>query len=93
MTTATEPAPVPAPLDGERLLTAAELGTLFRVTARTAARWGADGAYGGFKTHGGRVRFREAAVRQAIGSLPGAAAPGAGPSTSTVPAAERQDLS
>lgn len=59
-----------APLDGERLLTTAEVGALFRVSARTAAIWGAAGMYGSIRTPGRRLLFPESKVRQAVKGSP-----------------------
>jgi excisionase family DNA binding protein len=52
---------------GERLYTPDELGALFRVDPRTATRWAAQGRVESIKTPGGRWRFRESAVRRALG--------------------------
>ena len=52
----------------ERLLTPGEVAALFRVDPRTATRWGASGKLGACRTPGGRIRFRESAVAQQLGS-------------------------
>ena len=67
MTHPTEADANPGALDGERLLTSDEVAVLYRVSPRTAARWAAAGKLGGLRTPGGQLRFRESAVRQAIG--------------------------
>jgi excisionase family DNA binding protein len=47
----------------ERLLTPAEVATLFRVDPKTVTRWALAGRIGSIKTPGGHRRFREAEVR------------------------------
>ena len=67
MTIASDPGTA-GQVTGERLLTPGEVGTLYRVDPRTAARWAAQGWPPAVKTPGGRWRFRESAVRQALGA-------------------------
>lgn len=51
----------------ERLLTPAEVASLFRVDPKTVARWAADGKIPAIRTLGGHRRFREADVRALLG--------------------------
>lgn len=50
-------------LNGDRLMTPAEVGALFRVDPKTVSRWGAAGRLGSVRTPGGHRRFRESEVR------------------------------
>ena len=49
--------------NGQRLLTPAEVATLFRVDPKTVTRWAAAGRIGSIRTPGGHRRFRESEVR------------------------------
>jgi hypothetical protein len=55
----------PGPDARGRLLTPAEVGAIFRVDPKTAARWAAAGWGDSFKTPGGRWRFPESSVLRA----------------------------
>jgi excisionase family DNA binding protein len=50
----------------DRLLTPREVAVLFRVDAKTVARWAATGRIKGVRTPGGQWRFRESDVRDAL---------------------------
>ncbi len=50
-------------LDGDRLLTRAEVASLFRVEPKTVTRWAQAGRLGSIRTLGGHRRFRESEVR------------------------------
>jgi len=50
-----------APAD--RLLTPAEVATLFRVDPKTVTRWAKSGRLSSIRTLGGHRRYREAEVR------------------------------
>jgi excisionase family DNA binding protein len=54
------------PAADERLLTPAEVAALFRVDPKTAGRWAKQRKMGAIKTPGGRWRFPESQVRQAL---------------------------
>jgi len=54
--------PIP-PVDHDRLLTAGEVGRLFRVDPKTVTRWAAAGRLPFVRTLGGHHRFRESVVR------------------------------
>lgn len=47
----------------DRLLTPAEVASLFRVDPKTVTRWAAAGKIGSIRTPGGHRRFREVEVR------------------------------
>jgi hypothetical protein len=55
----------PGPSAGGRLLTPAEVGAIFRVDPKTAARWAAAGLMDSLKTPGGHWRFPESSVLRA----------------------------
>jgi excisionase family DNA binding protein len=48
---------------GEKLLTATEVATLFRVDPKTVTRWAVAGRIGCILTPGGQRRYRESEVR------------------------------
>ena len=52
--------------DGERLLTPAEVASLFRVDPKTVTRWAKAGKLSSIRTLGGHRRYREAEVRQLL---------------------------
>lgn len=55
---------MPVILDnGDRLLTPAEVASLFRVDAKTVTRWASADKIGSIRTPGGHRRFRESEVR------------------------------
>jgi excisionase family DNA binding protein len=47
----------------DRLLTPGEVAALFRVDAKTVARWARSGRISSVRTLGGHRRFRESEVR------------------------------
>jgi excisionase family DNA binding protein len=47
----------------DRLLTPAEVASLFRVDPKTVSRWASDGKISRMRTPGGHNRFRESQVR------------------------------
>jgi len=49
--------------DNEKLLTPAEVATLFRVDPKTVTRWARAGKLTSVRTLGGHRRYREAEVR------------------------------
>jgi excisionase family DNA binding protein len=51
------------PLDGDRLMTSAEVARLFAVDPKTVARWANDGRINSMRTPGNHRRFRESEVR------------------------------
>ncbi len=56
--------------DGDRLLTPAEVGSLFRVGPKTVTRWAGAGKLASLQTPGGQRRFRESAVRKLLEGCP-----------------------
>jgi excisionase family DNA binding protein len=56
----------PGLLDGDRLLTPAEVGALFRVDPKTVGRWARAGLIGSVRTIGGHRRYRESEIRALI---------------------------
>lgn len=50
----------------DRLLTPAEVASLFRVDPKTVSRWAESGRLKGFRTPGGHWRFRESDVRKVL---------------------------
>jgi excisionase family DNA binding protein len=52
--------PVTAP---EKLLTTGDVAALYRVDAKSVARWVKNGKLTAVRTPGGRLRFREAEIR------------------------------
>ena len=51
---------------GERLLTQAEVATLFRVDPKTVTRWAKAGKLSSIRTLGGHRRYWEAEVRRLL---------------------------
>jgi excisionase family DNA binding protein len=49
--------------NNDRLLTPTEVARLFRVDAKTVARWAAAGQIGSIRTPGGHRRFFESEIR------------------------------
>ena len=49
--------------NGEKLLTPAEVASLFRVDPKTVTRWAKAGKLSSIRTLGGHRRYREAEVR------------------------------
>lgn len=47
----------------DRLLTPAEVGSMFRVDPKTVTRWAKAGRIGSIRTPGGHRRFRESEVK------------------------------
>jgi excisionase family DNA binding protein len=58
-------------LDGDSLLTPAEVAALFRVDVKTVNRWAQAGLLGSMRTPGGHRRYRESVVRALLGDDPG----------------------
>lgn len=59
-------------LDGDPLLTTAEVADLFRVGTTTVARWAHAGRLPFIRTPGGdEMRFRESVIRTALRGGPG----------------------
>ena len=57
--------------DTERLLTPAEVATMFRVDPKTVTRWAKAGKLSAIRTLGGHRRYREAEVRALLdGQIP-----------------------
>jgi len=54
-------------VDGEALLTPAEVATLFRVDPKTVTRWARAGKLASLRTLGGHRRYRESEVRGLLG--------------------------
>lgn len=54
--------------ESERLLTPAEVATMFRVDPKTVTRWSKAGKLTSIRTLGGHRRYREVEVRALIGS-------------------------
>lgn len=59
--------------EAERLLTPAEVATLFRVDPKTVTRWAKAGKLSSIRTLGGHRRYRETEVRSLLdrGFTPG----------------------
>ncbi len=51
------------PIDGEALLTPAEVAAMFRVNPKTVTRWARAGKISAIRTLGGHRRFRASEVR------------------------------
>jgi len=51
------------PIDGDELLTPAEVARLFRVNPKTVTRWARAGKIQAIRTLGGHRRFRASDVR------------------------------
>lgn len=64
------------PIDGEALLTPAEVAAMFRVNPKTVTRWARAGKISAIRTLGGHRRFRASEVRaflartQEVGARP-----------------------
>jgi excisionase family DNA binding protein len=54
-------------VDGEALLTPAEVAALFRVDPKTVTRWARAGKLASLRTLGGHRRYRESEVRGLLG--------------------------
>ena len=52
--------------NGERLLTPAEVASLFRVDPKTVTRWAKAGKLGSIRTLGGHRRYWETEVRRLL---------------------------
>ena len=52
--------------NGERLLTPAEVATLFRVDPKTVTRWAKAGKLSSIRTLGGHRRYWESEVRRLL---------------------------
>lgn len=63
----------PSEPEGDRLLTPAEVATLFRVDPKTVTRWAKAGKLSSIRTLGGHRRYRESEVRELLdrGFTPG----------------------
>lgn len=59
--------------DEDRLLTPAEVASLFRVDPKTVTRWAKMGQLDSIRTLGGHRRYRESQIREML--RPGAEAP------------------
>lgn len=57
-------------LDGDRLLTPAEVAVLFRVDPKTVTRWAKAGRIGAVRTLGGHRRYRESEVLALLRGAP-----------------------
>ena len=55
------------PVEGEALLTPAEVAQLFRVDPKTVTRWAVSGKLTTLRTLGGHRRYREFEVRNLLG--------------------------
>lgn len=51
---------------GERLLTANEVGAMFRVDPKSVTRWARLGRIDAVRTPGGHYRFRDSVVRDLL---------------------------
>lgn len=51
-------------LEGDPLVTPADVAALFRVGPKTVTRWANQGHLPSIRTPGGHVRFRQSAVRE-----------------------------
>ena len=54
----------------EKLLTPAEVASLFRVDPKTVTRWAKAGKLTSIRTLGGHRRYREAEVRALLAGIP-----------------------
>jgi excisionase family DNA binding protein len=52
--------------DTERLLTPAEVASMFRVDPKTVTRWAKAGKLSSIRTLGGHRRYRESEIRELI---------------------------
>ena len=57
-------------VEGEALLTPAEVAALFRVDPKTVTRWAKAGKLTSIRTLGGHRRYREAEVRALLAGIP-----------------------
>ena len=57
-------------LETEKLLTPAEVASLFRVDPKTVTRWAKAGKLTSIRTLGGHRRYRESEVRNLLKNLP-----------------------
>jgi excisionase family DNA binding protein len=55
------------PVEGDSLLTPAEVAALFRVDPKTVTRWARAGKLTSLRTLGGHRRYRESEVRALLG--------------------------
>lgn len=55
-------------VEGDRLLTPAEVAALFRVDPKTVTRWAAAGRLPSLRTPGGHRRFKESVIRRLLES-------------------------
>jgi excisionase family DNA binding protein len=62
---------VTRPTEAEKLLTPAEVASLFRVDPKTVTRWAKAGKISAIRTLGGHRRYRESEIRALInGDIP-----------------------
>jgi excisionase family DNA binding protein len=54
-------------VEGEALLTPAEVAALFRVDPKTVTRWAKAGKLTSLRTLGGHRRYRESEIRKLLG--------------------------
>src|SRR5215210_5936031 len=55
--------------DAERLLTPAEVASMFRVDPKTVTRWAKAGKLSSIRTLGGHRRYREAEIRELLSGM------------------------
>jgi excisionase family DNA binding protein len=60
---------VTRPNEAEKLLTPAEVASLFRVDPKTVTRWAKAGKLNSIRTLGGHRRYREAEVRALLSDV------------------------
>ena len=60
---------VARPPEAEKLLTPAEVASLFRVDPKTVTRWAQAGKLNAIRTLGGPRRYREAEVRALLSDV------------------------
>ncbi|NNM47871.1 BldC family transcriptional regulator [Knoellia koreensis] len=60
---------VTRPTEVEKLLTPAEVASLFRVDPKTVTRWAKAGKLNSIRTLGGHRRYREAEVRALLSNV------------------------
>ena len=58
-----------SPTEVEKLLTPAEVASLFRVDPKTVTRWAKAGKLNSIRTLGGHRRYREAEVRALLSDV------------------------
>ena len=61
--------PSPSSSNQEKLLTPAEVASLFRVDPKTVTRWAKAGKLNSIRTLGGHRRYRESEVRGLLKSI------------------------